>query len=103
MGTYFGYENALQLGAVGATYTSSGVSVSQPIPNASDGNRARCVLLTTTGYVYVKYTRGAGTCTTNDHMISPNFPMIVNCRQFDTISYLQETASAKINITPLEA
>jgi hypothetical protein len=103
MGTYFGYENALQPGAVGATYTSSVSSTSQTIPNTVDGTRARCVLLTATAFLYVKFTRGAGTCTANDLMISPNYPMIVNCRQFDTISYLQETAAAKINITPLEA
>ena len=102
MGNNVGFGSAYNLGAVGTTVTSGAVSASVAIPNAADGNRAKQVRLVGTGNLYVKFTKGVGTATTSDVMVATNFDMVVNCRQFDTISYLQETVAAKLNITPLE-
>lgn len=99
----YGMDNAYQPGAVGVTVVSGASSLSQAIPNDSSGNRAKLVRLMVTGNLYVKFTKGAGTATSNDMLLSPNFDVVVNCRQYDTISYIQETASAKLNILPLEA
>lgn len=104
MGTYFGMDNAYQPGATGITVTSGAGSASQAIPADSTGvGHAKLVRLMVTGNLYVKFTRGAGTATANDMLLSPNFDVVVNCKQYDTISYIQETAAAKLNILPLEA
>lgn len=87
---------------VGTTTTTSGVSQSVSVPNTADGNRARCVMAVATGNVYIKFTKGAGTCTTNDLMLAANMPQLFNCTQFDTYSVLQETLAAKINVVPIE-
>ena len=103
MGANYGYDSAYNLGATGVTVTSSGTSQSVSIPNNASGNRTRVVRLMVTGNLYVKFTKGAGTATTNDLMLSPNFDVVVNCQTYDTISYIQEITSAKLNITPLES
>ena len=47
---------------------------------------------------------GSGTtCTVNDLLLSPNMFVRLNVQGFTHIAYIQETAAAKINITPLEA
>ena len=43
------------------------------------------------------------TCTVNDLLLSPNMSVRLNVQGFTHIAYIQETAAAKINITPLEA
>lgn len=103
MGTNYGYEGAYRPGGDGITVTASGSSQSTAVPNGADGNRAKLVRLMVTGNLYVKFTSGAGAATANSMLLSPNFDVLVNCRQYDTISYLQETASAKLNIIPIEA
>lgn len=103
MGTYYGMDGAYQPGAVGATVISGVGSASQAIPNDNSGAKAKLVRLMVTGNLYVKFTKGAGTATTNDMLLSPNFDVVVNCKQYDTISYIQETAASKLNIIPLEA
>lgn len=99
----FGLDAAITPPVVaGITTTTSGTSQSVSIPNAADGNRARCLMLTATGNCYIKFTKGAGTCTSTDMMVPANYPISVNCKQFDTYSVLQETAAAKINVVPIE-
>lgn len=101
-GSYAGYDDALKVSGTGLTVVSGGASASQTIPNNANGARAWWVYIQSTGNAYIKFTRGAGTCTTNDLLLTPNNYYIFAVRQFDTISYLQETVGAKINITPLE-
>ena len=103
MGTYNGLDSAYNFSQDGTTVTSSGVSQSTSVPNDSSGSRARQVRLMVTGNLYVKFGKGATTATTNSALLSPNFDVVVNCKQFDTIAYIQETAAAKLNIIPLEA
>ena len=103
MGTYWGNDSAYSPGATGTTVVSGAASASTAVPNDTSGGRAKQVRLMVTGNLYVKFTSGAGTATANDMLLSPNFDVLVNCRQYDTISYIQETAAAKLNITPLEA
>ena len=96
------YDAAYQPGPTGMTVVAGATAASTPIPNASDGNRARVVRLMVTGNLYVKFSKGGTAATVNDMLLSPNFDVLIDCKQFDTISYIQETASAKLNITPLE-
>jgi len=97
------YDDAYRIAATGITVVSGGTSASTAVPNAADGQRARFIRLQVTGNLYVKLTFGAGTCTNNDVLLSPNFDVILHTRGYDTISYLQEAVGAKLNITPLES
>lgn len=96
------YDDALSVGAVGTTVTSAAASESTTIPNDASGNRARVVLLSATAPLYVKFGVGATTCTGNDLMVTAGKPILVNCKQYDTIAYIWETSAAKLNITPIE-
>lgn len=97
------YDDAYRPGPTGITVTSGAGSASTSVPLSSDGvKRARFVRLQVTGNLYVKFGKGATTATANDMLLSPNFDVVVACAQYDTIAYIQETAAAKLNITPLE-
>lgn len=89
--------------AAGVTVSSGAASASQTIPVDSSGARPKQVYLQATGYMHIKLTRGAGTATTSDILIGPNTFYVVNCLTFDTISYIQKTVTADLNIIPLEA
>ena len=104
MGQFYGIDGAYNVNADGVTVVSSGTSQFVTIPNTADGNRARIVRLQVTGNLYVKFGKSSSvTATTNSMLLSPSFDVPVNCKQFDTVAYLQEVAGAKLNITPLEA
>lgn len=96
------YNDAVRVSGTGTTVTASATSASVTIPNNASGVRAKFVRLQCTGNLYVKFTYGAGTCTNNDVLLSPNISDIFAVASFDTISYLQEAANPKLNIIPLE-
>lgn len=95
-------DSALSVGAVGSSVTTGAGSANTPIPNDASGNRARFVRLLATTGCYVKLTKGAGTCTTNDVQLASGWPDIFDCHGFDTINYLQLSAATNLNIIPLE-
>lgn len=88
--------------ATGTQVTSSGTSAVVAIPNAADGNKARFVRILTSGLAYVRPGFSGTTCTVNDILCNSNFDLVLNVRGFTHIAYLQESAGAKINITPIE-
>lgn len=103
MGMHFGLEAAFTPPVVaGSTTTTGAVSQSITIPNTANGVQARCVMVTATGNAYIKFTQGAGTATNTDFMLPANQPLAFNCQQFNTISLLEETAGAKVNVVPIE-
>lgn len=102
MGILANSDNAYNVGATGNTVTAGASSATVAIPNDSQGRRARLVRLQVTGNLYVKFGVAGITATGNDMLLSPNFDVLVNCMQHTTIAYIQESASAKLNITPLE-
>jgi len=97
------YDGAYQVGATGNTVTSGVGSASIAIPNDSSGNRARFVRLQATGNLYVKFGLAGVTATNNDMLLSPDCDVIVSCKSFSTIAYIQEAVAAKLNITPFES
>lgn len=102
MGAYYGTPDSITLGPNGSSVVAGAASASTSVPNTADGNRAKLVVLSATGSVHIKLTKGAGTCTVNDFML-PAFGVItVNTTQYDTISYLQRDVAPVLNITPLE-
>jgi hypothetical protein len=96
-------DELLAVNAAGTQVTSGAASAVAAIPNASDGARARFVRVQATGNCYVRPGTSGTTCTVNDILLSPNTDLRLNVQGFTHIAYLQETAAAKINITPLEA
>ena len=95
-------DDAVTVNAGGTQVTSGAASAVAAIPNDAAGIRARVVRLQSTGNAYVRPGFSGTTCTVNDILLSPNESLILNVKPFTHIAYLQETASAKINITPLE-
>ena len=96
-------KDAIHVAVAGTTVTSGAASASVAVPNNSAGVRARVLRLVSPGNVYVKLGNGATTATTSDMMISANLDTYVNTQNFNTIAYLEATAGALLNITPLEA
>lgn len=94
--------NSFTISATGAQVTAGASSAVVAIPNDAQGSRARVVRLQSTGNVYVRPGFNGTTCTVNDALLGPNEGLVLNVKPFTHIAYLQETASAKINITPVE-
>lgn len=97
-----GYEQAYAASVDGVTVTSSGTSANVAIPNNSANVRARYVRLQVTGNLYVRLGASGVAATTNSMLLSPNFDVILCAQGFTHIAYLQESAGAKLNVTPLE-
>jgi hypothetical protein len=95
-------EGELTVNAAGTQVTSSGSSARVAIPAAADGNAARHVRIQALATAYVRPCNSSGAASVNDILVTPSDEVILNVQGFTHIAYLQETASAKINITPLE-
>lgn len=86
----------------GTTVTSGASSAVAAIPNDSSGGTSSRIMLSSTGTVHVKIGVGTGiSATSNDLMIGAT-PVVLNCRGNDHIAYIQESASAKLNVAPVE-
>lgn len=85
----------------GTTTTSSGSSSSAiALPKLADGvTPARIVMVTCSTLGYIKF--GGAACTTFDILVTPN-PLVVDAHGTGFYTVLQETASAKINVVPVE-
>jgi hypothetical protein len=94
--------NAIAVAATGTTVTSGAASASVAIPNAADGNRARFVRIQAAGLVHVKPGGSAVACTADDMMVSASESVILSVKPFTHIAYLEESAGAKLTITPVE-
>lgn len=97
------YDQAYQVGTTGTTVTSGASTANVAIPVNANGDIPKYVRLMVTGNLYVKAGQSSVTATTNDMLLSPNFDVILNVHGCSKIAYIQETASAKLNITALES
>ena len=95
-------EGELTVNAAGIQVTSAGTSARTAIPVAADGNATRHVRVQALASAYVRPCNSTGAATANDILVTPNEQVILNVQGCTHIAYIQETASAKINITPLE-
>jgi len=94
---------AFSVNATGTQVTSSGSSAVVAIPVNAAGKAPKHVRLQSIGNCYVRPGTSGTTCTTGDILLSPNNHLVLCVQSFTHIAYLQETAAAKINITPLES
>lgn len=86
----------------GTTVTSAAGSANVAIPNDAGGSTARHVMLVSTGTVHVKFGIDATvTATANDFMVG-TAPVFLDTRGAAYIAYIQEAASSKLNIAPVE-
>ena len=88
----------------GSTVTSGAASANVAIPNNANGSTARAVVLTAGANAGVHVKLGIDntvTATANDLMIGAQ-PVVIMTRGAGWIAYIQETASTKLNIAPLE-
>lgn len=97
-------HSSVQVAAPGVQVTPGITTASVAIPFDSGGTRlARFVRFQATGYAYVRPGAAAVTATVNDILLSGSEDLILNVSGCTHIAYLQETAAAKINITPVES
>jgi hypothetical protein len=95
-------EGELTVNAAGVQVTSAGASARVAIPATADGNTARHLRIQALASAYVRPCNSTGTATANDILVTPNEQVVLNVQGFTHIAYIQETAAAKINFTPLE-
>lgn len=86
----------------GTTVTSSGSTARVAIPVRSDTTKAAYVRIQATGFVYIQCGDSTVAATTSSMMVSANEGIYLMVKGCTHIAYLQETASAKVNITPIE-
>ena len=101
--SYRTVDGLLTVNASGIQVTSGAASAVVAIPNDASGTRARYVYVASTGTAYIRPGVAGTTCTVNDFMLVAGEPVVLNVQGFTSIAYIQETAAAKINITPVEA
>lgn len=85
----------------GTTVTSGASTASAAVPNDSTGKAAGRVMLVSTATVHVKFGGSGVTATANDLMVGTT-PIVVNCQGNSNFAYIQETAAAKLNVSPVE-
>ncbi len=95
-------EGELTVNASGVQVTSGAASARVAIPNAADGNPARHLRVQALATAYVRPCNSSGAATANDILVTPNEQVILNVQGFTHVAYIQETATAKINLSPLE-
>lgn len=93
---------SLSISAVGTTATTGAASAVTAIPNDTAGIRARRVRLAAHAACFFIPGFSGTTCTTNDAHLGAGESVIVDVKAQTHIAHLQDTAAAKLTITPLE-
>jgi hypothetical protein len=96
-------NDAFAVNAPGIQVTTSAASGTAAIPNDASGGRARRVRLQALASCYVRPGFAGTVCTTGDLLLTPYAAVLLDVAQFTHVAHLQETAGAKISITPVEA
>ena len=102
MGDRISSPHIVTVAATGTQVTSGAATANVAIPNAADGNKARYVRVTALASLYVKPGLSAVTATANDMLLPAGTSEVLNVHGMTHIAYIQETAAAKLSITPLE-
>lgn len=94
---------AVNIGATGVTVTTTiSTSANGTIPNTSAGTKPRYVRVASNGTVYVRLTAGASTAVTTDAMVTSGSPLILETLGYTHYAVIDDGASVKVNISPLE-
>lgn len=88
----------------GTTVTTSSVSAAISIPLDANGTTARHLMLSATAACHINLSNSTGTsATAGDLMVQAGDRLCLDSRGATAISYIQDSASGKLNIAPLEA
>jgi len=95
---------AISLAAVGTTVAcTTTASAAFAIPVTANNVRARFVRVQADGLVHVAFGVSTSVAATQSHpLFNANFDRIVNVTGFSHFSGLSRTASAVLNVTPVE-
>ena len=97
------HSGFISFAAVGVQVVASGISAQVAIPVAASGALPKFVRIQSSGFCYIKFGASGVAATTNDFYLSANNAEIITLHGNAFMAYLQDTANAKITITPLEA
>lgn len=93
---------AVMVAVPGTTVTTGASSAAVAIPNASDGNRARFVMVTAKATAYIKFGSSGVAATSSDILVGGGAPVIFAVKPFTHFAHLQETAATLVNVVPVE-
>lgn len=94
----------LSIAANGVQVTTGATTANVGIPTDANGvNRARYVRLAATGLCYVRPGNNTVTATASDILVIPGESLLLNVAGMTHIAHLQETAAAKLTISPVES
>lgn len=89
--------------ATGVAITTSGVSASATIPNASDGNIPRYVRVAASAAACVRLGKTTATAVTTDLQVQPGDAVILHIPNgIDKIAAIQVSAAGVVQVSPLE-
>ena len=94
---------SISVGVTGVTVTTTiSTSAGGAIPNNSEGARPKYVRIAATGTCYVRLRPAATTAVTTDAMVLPGAPLVMAVHGCSQYAVIDDGASVKVNITPLE-
>lgn len=95
-------DNVITVQAAGNTVTTGAASANITIPTMTGGGKPLYVRVAATAESYIKLGSSGVTATTNDVLVQPADAVILAVGGHTNIAYIQGTATAKVNIIPLE-
>lgn len=95
-------SDALTIAVDGQTVTTAATTARIAIPNASNGAKARYVLVTASGESYVMMGNSAVNATANSLLVQPSDSRLLTVGGHTHIAYIQGVAAARVSIQPVE-
>lgn len=93
----------MAVSTTGATVTTGAASAAVSIPVDGSGNRPNYIRIAATAESYVKIGIGSPACTANDILVQPSDAVFLQVPKGATqVTYIQGTATAKVNIVALD-
>lgn len=94
--------DALTVAVDGTTVTTGSTTARVPIPLASNGVKARYLLVTASGESYVMMGASTVNATANSLLIQPSDSRLLTVGGHTHIAYIQGVAAARVNLQPVE-
>jgi hypothetical protein len=95
-------SDALQIGAVGSTITTSATSTRIAIPVDSAGVKPGYLRIASNAYAFVKIGDSTVTATGNDILLQPNDELCIVVSGNTHVAAIQDSAAGKVNVIALD-
>lgn len=96
------FDDAINVQAVGKSFTTAAGSASTTIPITSAGTAPRYMRISATTETYVKVGGAAVAATANDILIQPADAVLLNVQGNSFVAYIQGAVPGRVNFIPLE-